>query len=413
MPSDSTPEEVLDPLDATLDLSFDQDGAEWEHYLAERLRERLGDTSMYNEWHGPPEVDTVYYDFRVADPPVASWLRLFIDQGAARAFLVTPNSEAIADERQLWLDAVRVATSRVGSERPEFQWFSLIASEPLMGAPQVLEKGVIVGGMTLIPTGRAYWEYKPDRATLDGTGLSWSSLVEVEGTDVGFNYDAAQLKGARRIATLRALMSVILEERWVIKHSPLDHKIRLPSNHPLVGPRDHPPDLSGHAHTPVNLPSWVEAAWKRVSAQEDLSGALAMYQEGLDLWDDHPSLSLVCLVALIETIGARYQPLVRCDCCEQCKVDTGAGKRFRAALNLVMTEEESRPLRRAYGPRSETVHSGRLHGAEMEAGAWGLGLTQPDPRSDFRLDLVDELRDASRQILTLALRGELPESSAG
>lgn len=396
-------------LDEPLDLPWETQGAEWEHYFKSSLREQLGGASMYNQWFGPPYESSVYYDFHVTDPPIGTFLRLIPGDAGASLLLVGSSEEAIEENRHLWLTAARSATERLGSAHQEFRWYAMVASEPVFGGePQILTEGATVDEMVLSPSGTAYWEYKPDAATLDGTGLSWSSLVGIDGTDTGFNFRSAELKAARRVATLRSMLSVIFNERWVIKLSPLERKIPFPSSHDVVGPADHPPDLTAHAHVEIALPDWINEAWMRVVSEPDLLHGLAMYQEALEVWDGHPSLALVSLVAVVEGIGARYADLVLCDCCEACKAMIGAGKRFRKALKLVRINQEAKPLIDAYGPRSDTVHAGKLHGAELDAGAVGFGLTQFDPVSEFEMGLVDELREAARDTLLLGLKGKLP-----
>lgn len=402
-------EHVAPLVEGPLDLAWDEVGAEWEHYLRRRLIERLGNASMYNQWFGPPHQETTHYDFRITDPVVESYLRVVPDKAGAAVLIVGPSEAAVNRDRVLWLDAVETSTSKIGSEHPEFSWYSLLTCEPVFdGEVQILETAARIGTMQIEPSGVIYWEFQPDRAALDGLGEGWSSPIIVEGTDTGFNFHAAQLKAVARVARLRALLSVVLDERWVIKLSPLDRRIPVPQTHPEIGPSEHPQDINRYAHKRVRLPEWLIDAWGRTEDQPELANALAAYQEALDIWDGHPSLALVCLVGVVEGIGSRYQDLVRCTCCDDCQVNVGSGKRFRAALSVVLTKKDASPLIAAYSPRSETVHEGRLHGSELTAGAVGFGLTQADPQSDFEMGLIEELRSAAREILLLGLRGELP-----
>ncbi|MDQ3964600.1 MAG: hypothetical protein M3277_11940 [Actinomycetota bacterium] len=377
------------------------------------MSERLGNVSTYNQWFGPPVTNAVYYDFRITAPAVDCHLRVVPGAAGAEVLLVGPSEEALARDRDLWLDAVETAVSELGSEHPEHSWYSLLTCEPVFGGEtQLLEAAAQVDSMKITPSGVIYWEYQPDKATLDGLAESWSSPVRIEGTDRGFNFSAAQLKAVKSVARLRAILSVVFDERWVIKLSPLRRRIPVPQTHPDFGPSEHPQDIEGYAHKRVSLPAWIDQAWKRADEQPDLADALAVYQEALDLWDGHPSMALVCLIGAIEGMGAKYQDLVRCECCSDCQIHVGSGKRFRAALSVVMSRHEAGPLIAAYSPRSETVHAGRLHGSEHTAGALGLGLTQADPVSDFEVGLIENLRAATREILLRALKGELPELRA-
>jgi hypothetical protein len=405
--TDSDIEHISTLLGGPLDVSLEEVGAEWEHYLKSSLVEQLGEAGMYNQWFGPPLHPKVYYEFRITQPTIDSFLRVLPAEEGAQILIVGQSEAAVARNRELWLHAVESATQRMGSKHPEFPWYALMTCEPVFGSDtQVLSKGTVIGEMRIEPSGVTYWEYRPARATLDGLSLSWSSPVTVEGIDTGFNFHAAQLKAVQRVTRLRAMLSVVLDERWVIKLSPLDRKIRIPRSHPEMGPSKHPSDMQGHAHSQIEIPDWLRESWERAVHQADLTDALAMYQEALDVWHDHPSLALICLVGAVERIGARYQDLVRC---EHCAAQVGSGKRFRAALSTVMSSEEAASLVKAYAPRSQTVHSGHLHGSEHTAGIAGLGLTQDDPISDFELGLVEDLRRAAQAILLRGLKDQLPE----
>jgi hypothetical protein len=124
--------------------------------------------------------------------------------------------------------------------------------------------------------------------------------------------------------------------------------------------------------------------------------ALTAYYEGLLVEDSHPSLALLAFVAAIEAVGKELHPSAR------------PTERFQRALRLVATEPEADVLRRAYAARSETVHEAAIHGREAARGAPSLpsffGL---DPFSGFELEVVGQLNRLSRNLLHLALRGEL------
>jgi hypothetical protein len=403
--SDDQESVVIERLaEAPLDVDWDREGAEWEHFLHRRLIERLGNTNMFNQRRGPPGDPYVYFDFQVTHPPLTAYLRIVPGTRGAQALLVG-QGEIDGEHRELWLDAVRTATDRVGSDHHEFHWFTLITSEPVLGQErQVLQEGGQVGGLHIRPSGVIYWEDKPYKVSLDGVSVTSCMPVIVEGDDRGFNFDSASTVASRRVACLCSILSVMLDSRWTIKQSPHNRKVRVPTIGPRTSPPEHPEQMM--AHDTVSLPDGLAEAWDRVGHDQVLANALAVYQQGLDVCEDHPSLALVAFVAAVEGVGARYEELVRC---EKCGAQIGARRRFTAALSVIRSKADAAPLIAAYGPRSETVHEGVLHGSEAAAGAFSFGITQVDPILEFESGLVEDLRDAARDVLYLALKGELPD----
>jgi hypothetical protein len=124
-----------------------------------------------------------------------------------------------------------------------------------------------------------------------------------------------------------------------------------------------------------------------------------------------PSYSLLAFIGSVEGIGAKLQPLRRCECCSSCQSSVGAGRRFREALKLVLPGTEVKYLAAFYEQRSKTVHEGRLHGDELTIGAWPhLRVFAPRPMfEEFRYQVVWKTRKASR----LLLLGYLANDASG
>lgn len=158
----------------------------------------------------------------------------------------------------------------------------------------------------------------------------------------------------------------------------------------------------------VVIPGWCNEGLRRVEKDVVLLKALHSHHQGLALEEIAPSHSLLAYVGAIEGIGAKLEDLRRCECCSECTINVGSGRRFRQALKLVMTSREARALASAYDRRSKIAHEGALLGGEDHGGA-------PSPAELFapRLDTEDfvyqtlwSMKDASRRVVCHFLRSE-------
>lgn len=155
---------------------------------------------------------------------------------------------------------------------------------------------------------------------------------------------------------------------------------------------------------PVDPPDWMEHAWELLAKERYVDDACAT--EGLLLAREHPSFALIAFISTIETLGAKLFPPARCP---QCKQITGSGERFRRALALVEDEATAVSLSKAYGPRSRTAHSSKLHGHELMRGALAIpGLFSLGQNFDFQWRTVFAMSGAARKLLAMALTRGLP-----
>ena len=129
---------------------------------------------------------------------------------------------------------------------------------------------------------------------------------------------------------------------------------------------------------------------------------VSAFREAISLDPDHPSVSFLVHVATIEGIRERLVP--RLDRCAKCGSPTGAGRRFRAALESALTEDEIRRLHGAYDLRSATGHRGALHGAEFTQGISGLSMFRSNPAMEFEYRGPMPICEASRQVIAQAIR---------
>jgi hypothetical protein len=139
--------------------------------------------------------------------------------------------------------------------------------------------------------------------------------------------------------------------------------------------------------------------------------ALASFHEGFLLSERHPSLAAIGFVAALEGLGSR---LVDLRTCPECHSKVGSGKRFRAVVAAVRPEDESREIARLYTPRSETAHSGILHGTESSFGVSAMGASFFGMPADwsFVMNGLWRLREAARDALRLAFEQGWPPADA-
>jgi hypothetical protein len=154
------------------------------------------------------------------------------------------------------------------------------------------------------------------------------------------------------------------------------------------------------------LPDWLPEAWTAMQARPAVGHAVDAHHEGLRAQVEHPSLALVAYIASIEAVSNMVFKRERCP---ECNTVTGVAAGFRETLKLVTDDATAKWLGTKYGPRSDTVHRGHLHGAETVRGAFGFLWN--DPAREFESALWP-IRSASRKLLILALRNGLPERRA-
>ena len=112
---------------------------------------------------------------------------------------------------------------------------------------------------------------------------------------------------------------------------------------------------------------------------------------------------------MIEGIGARDHELTRCPTCHS---QQGSTERFRTALRRVLPDAQVKTLAKTvYRLRSQTAHTGQLHGAETELGWLPDDFFQLTNAAEFERQTVIDLADAARSILIHALTGH-PQTTA-
>jgi hypothetical protein len=367
-----------------------------------------------NGWQSGPVQPT-------ADEPIGYW-RLAVNGGAVTSELCAIPTKtrtvylAIRHEADLtpeqispWLTAISNALPRLHEADPLHEWWAVIMAGSSLTDGQVLNRVQDIAGMTLTPSGKPHTETVQSflLPTLAGGQFRTGWPVVVHGATPGYSDGVAQEAAAIRVGRLCALLSVALDACWEIAEAPRSYRIdpdALPASR-VTGDQV-PADPRGNL---VEIPEWASGALEVLDAEPDLLVALRAHHQALMLESQFPSFALLAYVAAIEGIGARYVQLSRC---KECNSETGARRRFRAALGLVLAPEEIKPLVALYDLRSTTAHEGRLHGGEDLLGTFPAGRMASDFAPQlFRYGHVWTLRRASRELLTRGLTGSLPQPS--
>jgi hypothetical protein len=345
-------------------------------------------------------------EYQARDSSLTS--RLLVTVEDRRVLIVGVGAE---DEVQVtpWVQAVIAASARMTEQHPTYEWVAVIGPTPNDHEPGMgLAEPATVGPLKLRPGGVRHDEYVHSSTPSFGTrGVYWSWPVVVEGGASGYNWWAANEAAIRGLNRLCALVSVSCGRPWTVRQAPMQGdaaQITIPEYSPWEKHPGTPDD--NVSRTEVSLAAWVGIAWEVVAREPLANDALSAYYEGILIKDEHPSVALLAFVAAVEAVGEKLVALERCMCCKMVK---GSGERFRKALRLVVSDEEATALKKkAYGPRSATVHRAQLHGREAVRGAVHLAnFFGIEPPYRFEIDTVRQLERASRQLVQWLLKGDI------
>lgn len=389
-------------------VNFGEQGDEWMSRLGSEIASRVAGVQVAGHKYDQTTTPFVLITMSTADKTVDESL-LLLDTGTDLVVFLAGNNGPNGDRLERFREAAEVATARLGDEGDEHNWTAIIGhpAERVGGTEIRLESDVQVGPFLLESTGTIFKEpgslQTPSYA---GWTIHASVPIRVHGVNRGFSWPAASLRAARDLRLLSALLSVAWRTTLIVRESPapLDWGVRtVPDHSPWFADSVSidAADLPGHV---VESSSWLSDAWSRASSEDYLQAVLDIYLEGASAETFHPSLAAVAYTACVETLAGRLYKLERC---ETCRSPIGNARSFRAAIRLVLPEQDAGILDAVYGARSKTVHAGRLHGDETVPGALPLGIFS-NSTHDFRWRTLWNLRGAATRLTALALKGELP-----
>jgi hypothetical protein len=393
-------------------LDWVKQGVEWVHRVSECMAETDGFSVTGHKYDDTTKPFIEFTGAQHSGAPLDT--RLVIIPREAGVFIAVAGKTEELDEAaaDLWVQAARCATLRLGTPGTEYHWTAVIAPPAIRitGAEPYIDGEANVGVFRLVPSGQPLYERMPPQLpsfSSAGSGVSWPILIEARHT--GYNWEAALQRAAFDLNRLCALLSLVLGECLVVREAPApvaDGVRKAPSR--LWWQHWREDFDASTAPTPRNvkaIPDWVPTAWQQMNNRPQLGHAAAIHHEGLRAQFEHPSFALVAFVASIEAVGSL---LFKDERCPECNAHKNVAARFRATLRLVATDEEARRLGAAYSPRSRTVHQGWLHGGETTQGMFNFSWGS-NPIREFEW-IVWGMRGASRKLLQSAVRGELPAS---
>ena len=348
-----------------------------------------------------------YFGYHPTSESLTSELALVPTTEGIRALVGVNEQSQIPDQVKPWADALIEATKRLNLGHPEHEWWAIIGpSEHESGSAQVLSSGFKVHDLEVRASTTPYFDAveQSQWPSISSASIHVSFPVTVHGKARGYDWHTASAAAGRDLSQLCALLSVAFDAHWRIRQSPVVQNL---ADRPLPLTRFNPEQFQGMEHdnwarSDVVAPEWLDNAWRKVDSDDTLRTALYAYQQGLRMEAATPSYALIAFVGVVEGVGATLVPPATCDCCNACTVQTGAGKRFRAALKLILPAKKVKHLASAvYSRRSQTAHEGRLHGDELDIGALPMGkVFAPRPTSEeFRYRVLWDMHRASRKLL--------------
>jgi hypothetical protein len=407
-----------------LPVRFRDQGDEFAHHISAEFGDPRFMAATGSNGHSPVELG----------PPlsgvVSSRLAIRSHEGGVACTVVGDHGAASAQEVEPWRRAVHAASEALGRRDRVFVWEAVVSTYPRqLGLDRLgtLAQPRSLGPVALAPGGVMMREYVPPADRVDqGPGPRHTFPLIASGSVTCYAWEPVESVAHQCLRRACALLSLTTGPLWIPRTYPTRRTEDCDSEGlrvPVVAgasSSSHLDDAGWAGAVPANaetfdLPGWATEAWHILDADQELNTAVGAHYEALRLEAHaHPSLAHLAFVAAIEGFGMRFVPDAQCRCHPECTHQKGvAGARFRKALKTVMTQKEVKQLAGlAYSLRSFTGHRGTLFGSEPTFGYWPTSLFTPGDDSVFDLQVVGELRHASRRVLTKALSTRLPSANS-
>lgn len=392
-------------FEKALDLDWLEKGDEFLHHMWNAMMRKVPLDGYSYQRHDPTETEPYFFFGYKPNSDILTSEIAFMPTGDGIVVLIgIADSCQMPDQVQPWVEAITEAVQSLGHKHQTFEWWAAIGPVGAqIGGAQFVTNEIAIGDMRVQSASSLYLDAVEGKVpSIRGYSIEASFPVIVQGIATGYDWLTAIESCTINLSALCALLSVALDANWRVRQVPepgIFGDSTLPIARLDLGARNS--QITGWHNEKVTIPAWCGAAWTRIIDDGILATALHAHHTALALEEITPSYALLAYVGAVEGLGAKVEPLRKCDCCDQCTVKVGAGRRFREALRLVLPDDEVRNLANVYESRSKTAHEGRLHGDEMTY--WSM----PSPRiftprlesMDFRYRPVWQLRSASRKLL--------------
>jgi hypothetical protein len=284
-----------------------------------------------------------------------------------------------------WRKAVHVAVASLGHRDRVYTWEAIVGTPPVTLGPDrigILKESQDLGPVRLKPGGICMRESVRLNDLIDSSfGIRYCFPVLVSGQVETHAWERVPAVAQMLLRRACALLSLATERLWIPRsqvHQRIDGQegLAVPATFgplPEIAYSVNQSEWYGQISNDTSvfeLPDWATSAWHSLDTEPGLAIAVDGHYEAMRLHRKHPSLAHLTYVAAIEGFGARFVSSARCDLHPECThVNEFAGKRFRKALNTVMTNSKtSRVASIAYELRSRTGHTGALLGSEQTFG---------------------------------------------
>ena len=386
-------------------VNWTERGSKWLSQLSKSAAELLGEARVNLSsagQYGEQRIEATLYDDGEA---LASKLIIRTQDGVNAEYTISGvlGEEQGERETAIWDDVITKAASDVGRSAHTFPWLAVIGQSPGIVRdrnPILLDKVVRLDGLRITPGDKQLREVRPVAGSIVGWQPWISNPIMVRGKTQGYDWWDARERASQELNRLVGLVSLAWSTCMDIRelpHSLERGAFELPDSIPWIAEPIFPKGkVDSSMGTEKSLPDWFHGAWTLAKKRKKISTAVSMHMEGMRLRRNHPSLGFVAFVSAIEAIYLELSGRDRND---------ELAESFNEALKLAVGSETAAQMSAAYGRRSLTVHTGRLHGAEFIPGGHLVDLSSPiNQEFDWILHMTQE---ASHRLLLRRLREEI------
>lgn len=390
--SDSPTEEKVCSL-----YSFHLEPGSWEE-ASDRWLKYVADILGVSSWEGefykgtkktPPGL---IVRFKSEEPRLAFWY-----ERHSKLLRVELHGNGTEDSEVVnsWLQTVRQAEQRLKNEEQQ-RWYAWLTSRITNFDSEEkykLRDLTKIGEIELFPTETPSYEMLH---TFPIAGSRHGKLWPIRVSGISLIGTNGEPLCAQPLERIRLIITLVTAQPWVLRGNATtsltsyDPGTNFKSTNSSIN-EDEDEKVEGGEFI---LEPWALNAFHLMELDAQFQSAVRMYAEGLSLFEDHPSVAALCFTSVVETIAERRKGAP--DICPTCKAKKGATKRFREVLGSVTDERDAKVIADMYDKRSQTVHSSRIHGSDLQTGLPLEYRSRGQINFDFQ---VWKLNNAARRIL--------------